>query len=115
MKMGFIEVLDPTMEGPKIRRKLAPLLDGVDDKSVGFRIFWSRFDVFMKRFEELLRERYKVKELVKYYGHMGDIAGGRTDGVAEIMVGKHLEETERQALVKEFYDKSQWAVIGLAA
>lgn len=113
--MGVIEVLDPTMEGPKVRRALAPLLDDVDGKNAGFRIFWSRFDIFMERFEELLREHYKVGELVKYYGHMGDLAGGRTDGVSEPMVGKHLDETERQALIKEFYDKSQWAILGLAA
>ncbi len=113
--MGMIKVLDPTMEGPKVRKKMAPLLDSVDGANVGFRIFWSRFDVFMRRFEELLRERFKVGEIVKYYGHMGDVAGGKTDGVAEIMVGKHLEEKDRQALVKEFYDKSRWAVIGLAA
>lgn len=113
--MAFIEVLDPTVEAPKARRKLVPLLDRVDDKNVGFRIFWSRFDVFMKRFEELLRQHHKVREIVKYYGHMSDIAGAKTDGAAEIMVGKHLEESERQALVKEFHDKSQWAVLGLAA
>lgn len=115
MKMGFVEVLDPTMEGSKVRRTLAPLVDSVDDKIVGFRIFWSRFDLFMKRFEELLRERHRVKGMVKYYGHMGDIAGGKTDGAAEPMVGKYMEEAERRSLVKEFYDKSQWAVVGLAA
>jgi hypothetical protein len=113
--MALIEVLDPTMEAPKKRTKLAPLLQRVDDRNVGFRIFWSRFDIFMRRFEELLRQRHKVGEIVKYYGHMGDIAGAKTDGAAEIMVGKHLDESERRALVKEFYDKSQWAVLGLAA
>lgn len=113
--MERMEVLDPTMEGPKLRRKMVPLLDSVDGKNVGFRIFWSRFDIFMRRFEELLRERFRVGEIVKFYGHMGDVAGGKTDGVAEIMVGRHLEEKERQALVKEFYAKSRWAIIGLAA
>ncbi len=113
--MAFIEVLDPTMEGPKVRRKLAPRVESVDGRNVGLRIFWSRFDIFMKRFEELLRKRYRIGEMVKYYGHMGDIAGGRTDGVAEIMVGKHLGEPERRALVKKFYETSQWAVLGLAA
>lgn len=113
--MGFIEVLDPTMEGPKVRRALAPLLSDVDGKNVGFRIFWSRFDVFMERFEELLREHYGVGDLVKFYGHMGDLTGGRTDGSSEPMVGKRIDEAERQRLTKEFYDKSQWAVLGLAA
>ncbi|MFM9883344.1 MAG: hypothetical protein ACKVQT_09985 [Burkholderiales bacterium] len=113
--MGMIDVLDPTMEGPTIKRKMAPLVASIDGHNVGFRIFWNRFDIFMRRFEELLRERFQVGEIVKYYGHMGDLAGGKTDGVAEIMVGKHLEEHERQALVKTFYDRSRWAVIGLAA
>ena len=113
--MAMIEVLDPTMEGPKVNNKLAPLVDDINDKGVGLRIFWSRFDLFIKRFEELLRSRYRVSEMVKYYGHMGDIAGGKTDGAAEPMVGKQIGEAERRALVKEFYDKSRWAVIGLAA
>lgn len=113
--MGVITTLDPTMEGPKVRRKLAPLLDDVDQKNVGFRIYWSRFDIFMERFEELLREHYSVGELVKYYGHMGDLTGAKTQGVSEPMVGKSLDETERKRLIKEFYDKSQWAVLGLAA
>lgn len=113
--MALIEVLDPTMEAPKTRRKLTPPLDSLEGKNVGFRIFWSRFDIFMRRFEELLRARHQVGEVVKYYGHMGDVAGAKTDGASEIMVGKHLEEAERRDRVKEFHDKSHWAVLGLAA
>lgn len=111
----MIEVLDPTMEGPKVRRELAPLLSDVNGKNVGFRIFWSRFDVFMEWFEELLRERHSVGEVVRYYGHMGDLVGAKTDGASEVMLGKNIDEAERRRLVKEFYDKSQWAVLGLAA
>ena len=113
--MATIEVLDPTMEGPKVRTKLTARLVSVAGQNVGFRIFWNRFDIFIRRFEELLRERFPVGEIVRYYGHMGNLAGAKTDGVAEIMVGRHLNEPDRRALVAEFYAKSRWAVIGLAA
>ncbi|MBI4308500.1 MAG: hypothetical protein HY684_06825 [Chloroflexi bacterium] len=32
-------------------------------KAAGFRIQWSSFDVFMKRFEELLRERCQPRSV----------------------------------------------------
>ncbi len=111
--MGLTEVLDPTMEAPKVKRKLAPLLDDVHGKSVGFRILWGRFDVFMVRFEELLREHYNIAEVVKYYGEMGDLTGAKTQGVSEPLIGKRLDEAERRELIKRFYDKSRWAVLGM--
>ena len=51
--MGVITALDPTMESPKLQKKLVPLLDNVDQTSVGIRISWSGFDTFMQRFEQL--------------------------------------------------------------
>ncbi len=96
--MSLIEVLDPTEEGPKGARLLAPRLEDVNGKTVGFRMQWTRFDVFMDRFEELFRERFAPKEVLRLTGMH-----------SSYFTGTRARESD------EFTSQLDWAVVGLAA
>lgn len=91
--------------------RLAPVLKDVRGKAAGFRIQWSSFGIFMERFEELLRERYKPSTV-----HVMDQRWESTG----ISAAKHLRESRanRDVWQKEYDDfakQSDWAVVGLAA
>ena len=104
-----IRMLSPVGKIPDQKHRLAPLLDDVRGKAAGFRIQWSSFDVFMKRFEELLRERHKPRSV-----HIMDQRWESPD-----MARKGLRQSytdpgwDREW--DEFARNADWAVIGLAA
>ncbi len=104
-----IQILDPVGEVPERRKRLAPLLQNVANTSVGFRVQWPSFDIFMERVKELLAERYGVKQVnYLYTGSDGCATGkrairGRSDAVTW---GKVFDD---------FASKSDWSILGLAA
>jgi hypothetical protein len=59
------EVLDPTDEASPLEKKLAKAVPDLDGKVVGFLdISKPKGDIFLKRLEELLTQRYQVKEVL---------------------------------------------------
>jgi len=59
------EVLDPTDEASPLEKKLASAVSDLQDKVIGFLdISKPKGDIFLKRLEELLFERYRVKEVI---------------------------------------------------
>ncbi|MBI4307782.1 MAG: hypothetical protein HY684_03140 [Chloroflexi bacterium] len=100
----MIDILDPVAEPPKRSNKLAPLLEDVRGKAVGFRIQWSNFDVFCQRVEELLREQHQPSRVNRLDLLMESGVRGRAAGTA----AKPQE-------LDEFAKKSDWAIVGLAA
>lgn len=107
--MRKLQILDPAGEAPHLQNRLAPLLQGVKGTSVGFRVQWPSFDVFMERVKELLAERYGIQQVnYLYTGSDGTATGkrairGRSDAPSW---GKAFDE---------FAQKSDWAILGLAA
>ena len=104
-----IQILDPVGEVPQLRKRLAPLVQNVENTSVGFRVQWPSFDIFMERVKELLAERYGVRQVnYLYTGSDGCATGkrairGRSDAVTW---GKVFDD---------FASKSDWSILGLAA
>ena len=96
--MPLIEVMDPTEEGPKGARALAPRLEDLTGKTVGFRMQWTRFDVFMDRFEELFRERFEPRDVRRLTGMHSSYFSG-----------------ERAKESDSFTSQIDWAIVGLAA
>jgi len=59
------EVLDPTDEASPLEKKLASAVSDLQGKVIGFLdISKPKGDIFLKRLEELLTERYRVKEVI---------------------------------------------------
>jgi len=59
------EVLDPTDEASPMERKVADAIPDLHGKVVGFLdISKPKGDIFLKRLEELLRQRYRVAEVI---------------------------------------------------
>jgi hypothetical protein len=59
------EVLDPTDETSPLEKKLASAVPDLQGKVVGFLdISKPKGDIFLKRLEELLTERYPIKEVM---------------------------------------------------
>lgn len=59
------EVLDPTDEASPLEKKLASGVPDLQGKVVGFLdISKPKGDIFLKRLEELLTQRYGVKEVL---------------------------------------------------
>jgi hypothetical protein len=59
------EVLDPTDEASPLEKKLSSGVPDLRGKVVGFLdISKPKGDIFLKRLEELLRQRYDVKEVL---------------------------------------------------
>jgi hypothetical protein len=60
------EVLDPTDEAAPLEKKLASAMPDLQGKVIGFLdISKPKGDIFLKRLEELLTERYQVKEVIQ--------------------------------------------------
>ena len=58
-------VLDPTDEASPVEKKLASPVPNLDGKVVGFLdISKPKGDIFLKRLEELLTQRYRVAEVI---------------------------------------------------
>ncbi len=95
---SLVEILDPTEEGPKGARVLAPRINDPNGKTVGFRMQWPRFDVFMDRFEELFRERFAPQDVLR-------------------LTAKHSSffSAERAKESDVFTSQVDWAIVGLAA
>lgn len=94
----MIELLDPTMPGPTAARDLAPRVETVNGKTVGLRVRWTRYEVFMDRFEELLQERYEPEAIVRLGQELTAYKAGKASPRAD-----------------EFFERADWAVLGLAA
>jgi hypothetical protein len=59
------EVLDPTDEASLLEKKLASAVADLHGKVIGFLdISKPKGDIFLARLEELLTQRYRVKEVV---------------------------------------------------
>lgn len=99
--MAKIEFLDPTMSSSASAHELAPRVETVNGKTVGLRVQWTRFELFMDRFEELLQERYQPEGIVRI--------SGKTAGKLMDKAGMASPRAE------EFFQKADWAVLGLAA
>ncbi len=106
---GTIQILDPTGVISGSGRGLAPLLKSVAGTSVGFRVQWPSFDIFMGRVDTLLKQRYGVKTIhTMFTGSDGTAAGkvtirGRSDAISWSKAYDDLAE------------KIDWGIFGLAA
>ena len=104
-----IQILDPAGEVPSAKAALAPRVQGIAGTSVGFRVQWPSFDIFMERVEELLKERHGVRNVqTMYTGSDGTAAGkvtirGRSDAVSW------------NKAYDDFARKIEWGIFGLAA
>jgi hypothetical protein len=59
------EVLDPTDEAAPLEKKLASAMPDLQGKVIGFLdISKPKGNIFLKRLEELLTQRYHVKEVI---------------------------------------------------
>jgi hypothetical protein len=59
------EVLDPTDEASPLEKKLASAVADLQGKVIGFLdISKPKGDIFLRRLEELLTERYRVKAVL---------------------------------------------------
>jgi hypothetical protein len=59
------EVLDPTDEASPLEKKLASAVHELQGKVIGFLdISKPKGNIFLKRLEELLTERYHLKEVI---------------------------------------------------
>lgn len=96
--MALIEVMNPTMRPPRAAKGLAPRPETLNGKTAAFRVKWSRFEVFMDRFEELFRERFQPREIVKTNEELTRFVAKKGSGKSE-----------------EFFSKADWAIMGLAA
>jgi len=109
MPERMVELLDPVGVSPNRRFPLVPRVESVHGTSVGFRVQWTSFDVFMKRIQELLRQRYGIEKITWMFTG--------SDGSS---IGKRAARGRSDATVwdKE-YDRvagaSDWAIVGLAA
>ncbi len=109
MPEPMVELLDPVGALPNRRFPLVPRLGNVYGTSVGFRVQWTSFDVFMKRIQELLQERYGIDKITwMFTGSDGSSIGkraarGRSDATV------WAKEYDRVA------SASDWAIVGLAA
>lgn len=104
-----IQILDPAGEVPKLQNRLAPLVQNVRGTSVGFRIQWTSFDIFMDRIKELLEERYGVRQVnFLFTGSDGTFSGKRT-------IRGRSDASSWQKAFDDFGAKSDWAILGLAA
>ncbi|MEK7872377.1 MAG: hypothetical protein AAB502_00800 [Chloroflexota bacterium] len=104
-----IRMKSPVASAPDTRNRLAPLVDDVHGKAAGFRVQWSSFDVFMKRFEELLRERKQPRSV-----HIMD---QNWESPAVIKKGLKMNYADPGWAKEwdEFAKNADWAVVGLAA
>ena len=104
-----IQILDPSGEAPNVQNRLAPLVQSVKGTSVGFRVQWTSFDVFMDRIKELLEERYGVKQVnYLFTGSDGTASGKRT-------IRGRSDAPSWTKVFDDFAGKSDWAILGLAA
>ncbi len=62
----IIEMLVPTVEARKGQGGLAPRVNDLDNKVIGFTDNrWETYIPFLKRIEELLSERYRSSRIVR--------------------------------------------------
>ncbi len=62
----MIEMLVPTVEGRKEKKFSLSLINDLDNKVMGIQNNgWPTFNIFLKRTEELLSERYKSLRFVR--------------------------------------------------
>ncbi len=105
--MNKLRILDPVVESPKENKGIVPLLDSVAGKSVFFRIQWDSYDVFAKRFRELLEERAHPRDITTL-----DLRYESPDYVP------YADRRNKDKWTKKFDGyaaKADWAVLGLAA
>ncbi|PKB72100.1 MAG: hypothetical protein BZY87_01825 [SAR202 cluster bacterium Io17-Chloro-G6] len=63
--MAKLIVLDPTVPPREMSQPMAPVLDGLGGKSLGF--LWNskpNGDLLFERLEKLLREKYEIADVV---------------------------------------------------
>ncbi len=75
----MVDVLlyDPTADAPTQARPPNPKLPDLRGKVIGFQIGWSRFEMFMDRIEQLLREKSEVKDVIRVPARSAAAHGGR--------------------------------------
>ena len=107
--MSTIDILNPVGSPPNNIKPLAQPVDTVHDSSVGFRVQWPSFDIFMERVEELLFERHRVRQV----HHMYTGSDGTAAGKVSIRGRSDVQSWNR------YYDdlasKIQWGIFGLGA
>ncbi|MDA0263816.1 MAG: hypothetical protein O3A93_07130 [Chloroflexi bacterium] len=79
-------VLDPTAAPRKMEQAMAPSLDGLGGRSVGF--LWNskpNGDLLFERLEKLLREKYEISDVV--YKRKPTASIPATDAVIDELAG----------------------------
>jgi len=80
MSGASIFVLDPTAKANVPEREMAPRVDTLDGKVVGFLYnFKPNADLVLERIEEVVRERFAVKAVV--WRRKSDAASGAPPGM----------------------------------
>lgn len=105
---GTIRIMNPVAEFSGGGRGLAPLIPGVAGTTVGFRVQWPSFDIFMNRMGELLKGRGVKETTTMFTGSDGTAAGkvtirGRADAISWAKAYDDLAA------------KIDWGIFGLAA
>ena len=106
---GTIQIMNPVGEFSGGGKKIAPRIATVAGSSVGFRVQWPSFDIFMNRMDELLTQDHGVKNVTTMFtGSDGTAAGkvtirGRADAVSWAKAYDDLAA------------KIDWGIFGLAA
>lgn len=104
-----IQILNPVGVPPREGRKPAPRIGSVMGSSVGFRVQWPSFDIFMARIGELLKERYDVKDVHYLY------TGSDGTAAAKVSIRGRSDVQTWNKYYDDFAARTQWGIFGLCA
>jgi len=106
---GTIEIMNPVGEFSGGGRKLSALIPGVAGTTVGFRVQWPSFDIFMNRMGELLTGEHAVKKVeTMFTGSDGTAAG-------KVTIRGRADAQSWTKAYDELAAKIDWGIFGLAA
>ncbi len=100
----MLELVSPVAPPPDKRAKLAPPVDDLHGKSIGFRIQWNNFDLFMQHIEEKLQKDYQPRAIPRFDMIRDPILLDRAKGLPV-----------RSGKLQKFIEESDVAILGLAA
>lgn len=106
---GTIHIMNPVAEFAQGGSGLAPLISSVAGTTVGFRVQWPSFDVFMNRMGELLQQRFDVKQIhTMFTGSDGTAAG-------KVTIRGRADAKSWAKAYDDLAARIDWGIFGLAA
>lgn len=101
MASSTVTIVNPVVADPEGTGKLVPTLQGVEGTSVGIRVMWRSFGLFVDHVEGLLTERHGISSITKV--DIESQVGGKAAGM-------HASKEQLDTLAA----KADWAILGLA-